>query len=109
MSAVSGKRAPRAPAQDDDNEEEDPLDVVSRDFAVALAQIADSTKCQDVIVYDVAPLISWTSYMVVCNVLSKPQLLAVMSRVEKAAVEEWGREKKNVPGSSPWEVRKRSG
>jgi len=51
-----------------------------------------------------APLISWTSYFVVCTVISKPQLLAVLARIEKAAEEDWGRQKQNSPGSSPWEV-----
>lgn len=50
------------------------------------------------------PLVSWTSYFVVCTVVSKPQLLAVMARIEKAAEEDWGRAKQNSPGSSPWEV-----
>jgi hypothetical protein len=51
-----------------------------------------------------APLVSWTSYFVICTVISRPQLLAVLARMEKAAEEEWGRVKRNSPGSSPWEV-----
>ncbi|GBF95408.1 hypothetical protein Rsub_08370 [Raphidocelis subcapitata] len=79
-------------------------DAVSEPFAVAMAKVADDTKVQDLVVLNVAPLVSWTSYFVICTVISKPQLLAVMARVEKAAEEEWGRSKQNSPGSSPWEV-----
>ncbi len=42
--------------------------------------------------------------MVVCTVISKPQLLAVLARMERVAEEDWGRAKQNQPGSSPWEV-----
>jgi ribosomal silencing factor RsfS len=40
---------------------------------------------------------------VICSVISRPQLLAVLARVEDAA-EAVGRSKQNAPGSSPWEV-----
>lgn len=36
----------------------------SRDFAVAMAQLAHETKGNDIMVLHVAPLIYWTSYMV---------------------------------------------
>lgn len=75
-------------------------DSEARAFAAALARAADSTKAQDIIVYDVAPLVSWTDYLVVCNVLSKPQLLAVLARLDKAAVEDFGLAKNNSPGAS---------
>ncbi|KAI8468925.1 MAG: hypothetical protein J3K34DRAFT_293543 [Monoraphidium minutum] len=73
-------------------------------FAVALAKVADDTKAQDLAVLHVAPLVSWTSYFVICTVISRPQLLAVMARMETAAEEDWDRAKQNSPGSSPWEV-----
>lgn len=69
-----------------------------------MAKVADDTKCQDIVVLHVEPLVSWTSYMVIVTVYSRPQLLAVLARVEKAAMEEFGREKQNLPGSSPWEA-----
>eukprot|EP00877_Chromochloris_zofingiensis_P007496 jgi/Chrzof1/29/Cz01g00300.t1 len=69
-----------------------------------MAKVADDTKAQDLLVLHVEPVISWTSYMLICTVLSRPQLLAVMGRIEKAAEEDWGRSKQNSPGSSPWEV-----
>ena len=40
----------------------------------------------------------------VTQVFSKPQLLAALARVEKAAAETYGRTKINLPGSSPWET-----
>lgn len=36
----------------------------ARDFAVAMAKIADDTKATDLSVLHVEPLVSWTSYMV---------------------------------------------
>lgn len=36
----------------------------SRDFAIAMAQLAHETKGNDIMVLHVAPLIYWTSYMV---------------------------------------------
>lgn len=39
----------------------------SREFAVAMAQIAHETKGNDILVLHVAPLIYWTSYMVSGN------------------------------------------
>jgi ribosome silencing factor RsfS/YbeB/iojap len=76
----------------------------AREFAVAMAKVASDTKVQDLVVLHVEPLISWTSYMVICTVFSKPQLMAVLARMDKAATEEWDRTKQNSVGSSPWEV-----
>ncbi|KAG2444213.1 hypothetical protein HYH02_009151 [Chlamydomonas schloesseri] len=79
-------------------------DISSKDFAIAIAKVADDVKCLDVVVLDVAPVVSWTSFLVVATVFSKPQLLAALARVEKAAAETYGRSKLNLPGSSPWET-----
>lgn len=38
--------------------------IEARDFAIAMAKIADDTKATDLSVLHVAPLVSWTSYMV---------------------------------------------
>jgi ribosome-associated protein len=79
-------------------------DDESRAFAIALAQAADETKSSDITVLYVAPRVTWTSYMVFCTVFSKPQLLAVLSRMEKLGLEEqWDRLKQNQPGNSTWE------
>lgn len=73
-------------------------------FAVKLAKIADETKCADVVVLHVAPLVSWTSYMLFCTVMSRPQLLAVLTRMEKEAEANYGRTKRNQAGTSSWEL-----
>lgn len=79
-------------------------DLESRAFAVAMAKVADGTRCTDIVVLDVAPIISWTSFLVIATVYSKPQLLAALARMEDAAETEFDMRRQNVPGSSPWEV-----
>lgn len=76
----------------------------SREFAVAMAKIADDTKAADLSVLHVEPLVSWCSYMVLCSVMSRPQLLAVLGRMEDAAQQSFNRTKQNSAGSSQWEV-----
>ncbi|KXZ53462.1 hypothetical protein GPECTOR_7g912 [Gonium pectorale] len=79
-------------------------DESSKQFAISIARVADEVKCSDIVVLDVAPVVSWTSFLVVATVFSKPQLLAALARVEKAAAEQFGRARLNLPGSSPWET-----
>jgi hypothetical protein len=74
-----------------------------RSAAIALAKAADDTKALDISVLHVEPIVSWTSFMCLCTVMSKPQLLAVLARMEDAAAEH-GLEKQNSAGSSQWEV-----
>lgn len=78
----------------------------SRDFAIAMAEIAHETKGSDIVVLHVAPLIYWTSYMVIVTVFSRPQLGAVLGRMEKEAAERWGRQlsQGGHPGRTEWEV-----
>ena len=71
---------------------------------VAMANVANDTKCEDIIAYDVQTLVNWTSYMVICTVFSRPQLLAVLAKMEKVAEEEYVIIKQNSLGTSPWEV-----
>ncbi len=52
---------------------------------------------------------SWTSFLVLATVFSKPQLMATLARVEKAAAEQYGKARLNLPGSSPWETLVRGG
>ncbi|KAF5842651.1 hypothetical protein DUNSADRAFT_6121 [Dunaliella salina] len=80
-------------------------DADAKAFALQCANMLDETKCQDLTVLHVAPLVTWCSYMVFATVMSKPQLLAALARIEKMARqdEEGGRERLNQPGSSPWE------
>ncbi|WIA39265.1 hypothetical protein OEZ86_005386 [Tetradesmus obliquus] len=69
-----------------------------------MAKIADDTKAADLSVLHVEPLVSWCSYMVLCSVMSRPQLLAVLGRMEDAAQQSFNRTKQNSAGSSQWEV-----
>ncbi|GFR40861.1 hypothetical protein Agub_g1511 [Astrephomene gubernaculifera] len=91
---AANSRAPRGP----------PGDESSKQFAIEIARVADEVKCSDIVVLDVAPVVSWTSFLVIATVFSKPQLLAALARVEKAAGEQHGRARLNLPGSSPWET-----
>lgn len=54
-------------------------------FAVAMARIADDTKGQDIMLLHVEPLSSWTSYMLLVTVGSRPQLNAVLAKIEREA------------------------
>lgn len=63
----------------------DPADAAARDLALALAAAASSTKAGDVTVLHVAPLVYWTSYLVLATVYSRPQLSAVLAKAEAAA------------------------
>lgn len=63
-----------------------------RAFAVAIAQEADMLKGKDIVVLHVAPLVSWTSYMVLVSTFSRPQMQAVLFKVGKMALEQFGRE-----------------
>mmetsp|Transcript_5850 Transcript_5850/g.16700 ORF Transcript_5850/g.16700 Transcript_5850/m.16700 type:complete len:259 (+) Transcript_5850:197-973(+) len=77
-----------------------------QEFAVAMARIAYETKAEDIRVLRVGPLIYWTGYMVIATVYSRPQLNAVLGRIEKEAAEKWGRtvSEGGRPGTSEWEV-----
>jgi ribosome-associated protein len=44
------------------------------------------------------------SYMVIATVFSRPQLNAVLGKVEKQAAEVWGRALNPATGRSSWEV-----
>ncbi|KAJ9508702.1 hypothetical protein QJQ45_027997 [Haematococcus lacustris] len=79
-------------------------DTESKQFAIACAEITSETKCQEISVLHVAPVVSWTSYMLFATVFSRPQLLAALARIERMVEEEWpDRVLQNQPGSSPWE------
>lgn len=42
--------------------------------------VCDQLKAEDIVVLHVAPLVSWTSYIVLVTVKSRPQMLAVQVR-----------------------------
>lgn len=46
-------------------------DADSRAFATAMARVASDTKGGDVMLLHVAPLVYWTSYMLVVTVFSR--------------------------------------
>lgn len=48
-------------------------------------------KADDISVLHVAPLVYWCSYMVVFNARSRPQLQAVIAKMEREAEDHWGR------------------
>ena len=75
--------------------EEDDSD--SREFALSMARIAWETKAEDLLVLHVAPLAFWTCYMVICTVSSRPQLNAVLAKMEKEASDAYGRQLSRKP------------
>ncbi|DBA80848.1 hypothetical protein WJX77_001075 [Trebouxia sp. C0004] len=77
----------------------------SQTFAIAMATVGDDTKGKDIMLLHVEPLSSWTSYMLLITVSSKPQLNAVLARMEKEAEAVWHRPRTHKsPGSGGWEV-----
>jgi ribosome silencing factor RsfS/YbeB/iojap len=78
----------------------------ARALAVELATVAAGTRAGDVTVLHVAPLIYWTSYMVLVTIFSRPQLQAVLAKAEDAAHTKFGRDLAGArnPGRSAWEV-----
>ncbi|KAK9846486.1 hypothetical protein WJX81_005096 [Elliptochloris bilobata] len=95
---------PELPGPDDPDGAEEGPDQ-SRELAVAMARVASDTKATDVLVLHVAPLVYWTSYLVLVTVTSRPQLQAILGKMERQARDEWGRAPSAVaPGRSVWEV-----
>lgn len=66
-------------------------DADSRAFAVAMAEVGWETKAEQVRVLHVAPLVSWCSYMVVLNIKSRPQLQAILAKMERLAEQQYQR------------------
>ncbi|GAQ82655.1 hypothetical protein KFL_001180340 [Klebsormidium nitens] len=74
---------------------EDLDDTDSKQFAVAMAEIADLTKAADVQVLHVAPFVYWTRVMVLVTAFSRPQVNAIGSRIREAALEKFQRTPEN--------------
>ena len=56
-------------------------------------------------VLHVAPLVYWTRYMVIATVFSRPQLNAMLAKVEKEALDTFGRRPSSpAQGTSAWEL-----
>ena len=83
-----------------------PADDEARELALAIAGVAADTKAGDVAVLHVAPLVYWTSYMVLVTIFSRPQLQAVLAKAEDVAAERFGRNLGGArnPGRSAWEA-----
>jgi ribosome-associated protein len=80
-------------------------DAEARALALDLARVAWETKAEDVRVLHVAPLCYWTQYMVVAAATSRPQLLAVLGKMERAAADGHGRRAAGaLNGRSEWEL-----
>lgn len=71
--------------------EEKKQDEESRACAIAMAKIAWDTKAEDVTVLHVAPVVYWCSYMVFATIKSRPQMQAVVAKIEQKAEQEWNR------------------
>ena len=56
-----------------------------------MAKVGWDTKAEGVRLLHVAPLVYWTSYMVVLNIKSRPQLQAVIAKMERLAEEQYNR------------------
>lgn len=78
--------------------------IDGEELAVELARIAYDVKGEEISVLHVAPLVYWTSYLLLVTVNSRPQLQAVIARMERRA-KDLGRELSFVSrGRSAWEV-----
>lgn len=80
-------------------------DDEARAMALALARVCWETKGEDVMVLHVAPLVFWTRYMILVTVFSRPQLGAMLAKLEKEAEEHFGRRPAApATGRSTWEL-----
>ena len=61
-------------------EEDKKRNAESKACAIAMAKIAWDTKAEDVTVLHVAPVVYWTSYMVMATIKSRPQMQAVVAK-----------------------------
>lgn len=80
-------------------------DADSRALATGIAKVCWETKGEDLMVLHVAPLVYWTRYMVLVTVFSRPQLNAILAKVEKESFEVFGRRPASPASStSAWEL-----
>jgi ribosome-associated protein len=80
-------------------------DEESRAFAIAMARMAWEVKAEDILVLHVAPICSWTRFMVFATAFSRPQLNAMLGRVMKEAETRYGRRPAGESiGASTWEL-----
>jgi ribosome silencing factor RsfS/YbeB/iojap len=79
-------------------------DEETRAFALAMSRIAWELKGEDLLLLHVAPVVYWTRYMLFVTVFSRPQLQAVLGKIEKAAGEEFDMRSSGTTKSSSWEL-----
>mmetsp|Transcript_37127 Transcript_37127/g.104799 ORF Transcript_37127/g.104799 Transcript_37127/m.104799 type:complete len:219 (-) Transcript_37127:193-849(-) len=65
--------------------------ATGRELALAIAEEADMLKGKDIMVLHVEPIASWTSYMVLVTVFSRPQMQAMLFKIGKMALEKYDR------------------
>jgi ribosome silencing factor RsfS/YbeB/iojap len=79
-------------------------DEETKNFALALAKVAWELKGEDLLLLHVAPVVYWTRYMLFVTVFSRPQLQAVLGKIEKTAMEEFDMKSSGGTKSSSWEL-----
>ena len=79
-------------------------DEETRAFALAMSKIAWELKGEDLLLLHVAPVVYWTRYMLFVTVFSRPQLQAVLGKIEKAAAEDFDMRSSGSTKSSSWEL-----
>ena len=79
-------------------------DQDTRAFALAMSRIAWELKGEDLLLLHVAPVVYWTRYMLFVTVFSRPQLQAVLGKIEKAAMEGYGVTSACSTKTSSWEL-----
>eukprot|EP00210_Caulerpa_lentillifera_P008662 g8261.t1 len=76
----------------------------SKQFAIAMAFVADEMKCTNIRVLDVHTRRDWTEYFLILSAMSSTQLKAVLGKIEKVAREEWDMEvHQAITRKSEWE------
>lgn len=80
-------------------------DVDTKEFALAMAKVAWDLKGEDLLLLHVAPVVYWTRYMVFVTVFSRPQLNAILGKIQKTALEEYDMRPSATPSAkSSWEL-----
>lgn len=80
-------------------------DEETEKFALAMAKVAWDLKGEDLLVLHVAPVVYWTRYMVFVTVFSRPQLNAILGKIQKTALEEYDMRPSSSPSTkSSWEL-----
>lgn len=80
-------------------------DKETEEFALAMAKVAWDLKGEDLLLLHVAPVVYWTRYMLFVTVFSRPQLNAILGKIQKTALEEYDMRPSASPSAkSSWEL-----